>query len=163
MEVQKFELPSGSDIRIVGEQEAQNMKGWRLVAIVVAAQPMQCMETIGGPVYSSNQVWRESSCVRYVLARDPHEVIDALRSEANGLRTAASEAREKAKEMAEQLKRTDLESAELKKDLAGSRAVLKVADATYEKTNVLKRKLENDIGKIRAAIGEIRMKEILGA
>jgi len=167
MEIQKFDLPPGTDVKVVSADEMKYgaSYGWRLLAVVPEVQPVQLTENESGSEgrFMNRLVHRETTKIWYVLARDPHEVIDALRSENAGWRTSGAE-RVKEKEEAE----ANLKAAEKKLALAqGELESVKKNHTTmhqsYIDATTAKRKMENDIAKLRTAIGDIRMKEILGS
>jgi len=89
-----------------------------------------------------------------ILARKQQEI-----AELNNLVSSATENRVAAEEA---VRAAEKRTVALKEEIKSTNEALRVARENYSVSRDLSRKLENDIGKIREAVGSVRMKEILG-
>jgi len=171
MEIQKFDLPPGTEVRLLDEQEMRfSQRGWRLIAVVPIETPLSLSESETSPSgHHQRLVVRPSTVVKYIVARDAHEGMEAARKSEESAQREHDKTREELRLANEKLK-------ELEKALKVSSA-----EATAEKGKVERlfqagldqterhaeqirghRKLEMDFGKLCDALGKIRVREILG-
>lgn len=158
-------------VRICGEDEVNHLcfQGYRLASIIYtdrvefASENTTAMEN----GYQQNKLSVSKALVirvpRFVMVMDrddalaaQRQTIDELRAQVIELRDVALECERSAKKFEQQV--TELESGH---KLLKEKVIAQGAEnRTIRDTN---RKLEEDIAKVRAAVGELKMKEILGA
>jgi len=157
--IEKFDLPPGTVVRICEESDAQYQHGWRLIAIV--PWKGRQLESEQQPNGLMIPVWRDVGSVRYVLAQDENETVAEAQRAALGAqsdlaversdRVAAEAALEQEKKVSAKAI-ADFERAN--QFLIGKTRVLQIAEDA-------KHKMEADISKLRDALGDLRMREIL--
>jgi chromosome segregation ATPase len=99
----------------------------------------------------------------FVMLQDADQALAAKEAERataeRDARRARGEAEEAGRKAAEQAKLAE----KLKRDVDSLDAQFRSRGEEQQRLRETTRKLEADLGKVRAAVGEIRMKEILGA
>lgn len=164
-EPMKFDLPPGTEF-LVCHESAVHQVGYRLVAIIPTEEIVELKkmtyEHRHGVVFATEGQQERMQTVRYLMVRDA----DAVKEE---LRSSLSAARDKYSVAVREASAKDQERRELKRDLAQATSDLDTLqkrvlsdEETIRETARATQRLEDDIGKIRGAVGELKMKEILG-
>jgi hypothetical protein len=166
MDIEKFDLPPGTLVRICEESEAQYQHGWRLIAIVpwkgrVAYDEEKRDER--GSYLRMEKVWVDTESVRYVLAQDVNETVEKALREASVAQEDLRSARGKLEDATDALEREKKVSAKATTDFEHANYFLIEKGQQLQAAEASKQKLEKDISKLRDALGELRMKEILGS
>jgi hypothetical protein len=158
--------------RTCGEHELEQLtqQGWRLVFMYQETYVVPCCDEVPNasrrvqyePQTVRVNTYRNVVTTRFVLKKSDEEVVSGLLEQVKRLR-------ENDAAMNEILAKSETELAEVKKQLAFSQTDVKSAVDRYkaEMTRSLDEqtranKLELDLAKVRAAIGDLKYKEIVG-
>lgn len=156
------------EVRVVGEFELQRVtqEGWVLLAIVTEQQTTSTTEQVpnsgqyGGTIGIQKTMLQ--TITRYVVGRDEESALGAMKAE---VLAAQEKARENSRAL-EDLAASEKKLKESKEQHAAAEGMLdklrEVREGEARQREQAVRKYERDIGKLRAALGDIRMKEILG-
>lgn len=174
-----------AELKLVEAHEVHDLScaGWVLVGLVETTKRMQIAEQI--PAATSGGAWRASRMedrvgyplpegtmeilreeihpvTLFAMRRDPESLLGRLRDgeakftkELQELRDAHAELE---KRCAEQHKELDITKGRLSHADEVARRHVMIADEMRHKCGIM----EQDIGRIRKAVGEMKMKEILG-
>ena len=149
-------------------------RGFSLVAVLYTDELKVAQDYESRPIPDpnnsySNRTETTSKAVSHVLQRPlflmRQEAESALRDVSDELVDAKDKLRESksaAEKATEHAAAMEKDLAKVKSDNAHAESVRKIIDADNATERRRNQKLEGDIGKIRAAVGELRMKEILG-
>lgn len=159
-------------VRVCGEEETYSLSlaGFRLKEIIYTDEVKTLTDSVPHRDSSNTYInsWDKPS--KQVLARVPRFVMvqDKDTSLAEACKLINKLEGELDKRHEDEMKATQ-EASDQKKRADRLDGMLKNANASFDRANKREvdlreknAKLEGDIGKIRAAIGEIRMKEIIG-
>jgi len=164
MDVTKFELPLGTQIKVCEESAVQYQRGWGLIAIVpwqgrVKSDEEQRDER--GNYLRNVAVWRDVESVRYVLTQDPNEAIEQAMREQERAESARSEAEASLGALRLESERTNKKLLLAEAALKNTETEFRAMERKHELALMSKRAMENDIAKLRSELGDKRMREIL--
>ena len=135
-------------------------RGWVILASYMAR------EDLYEQFFENGYQQQRTRCEYKPVVLMGQTIVDTLREENAGLRSRVASLEPNVAELCKLQRDHEL----LQKNCASSEASRKRAEESEQNAqrrmtelSTEKRKMEADIGKLRAAIGEIRMKEILGA
>lgn len=143
---------------------ATRNEGWELVETVVQDSPMSVNRTlvVGNPPYTLSAYDQEVGRItRYLLRRRCDSPVAAARAAIVVAEASAARSALEAKEALEQLARVKERVEALTNDLEYSRKSHQDKNDEIQAEKERNQRLERDIGKIRRALGDLRMKEIL--
>ena len=158
--------------KVVGPLEVENytLQGWRVADIIQEQVVESVFETVPLVLPGQNYTTNASGTKGFLVTKNLFVMVkdgSSLLVEANE-RVVAAEKR--ASDIANQLIEADKKAVEWKKEannLLNAHGVYasenKALSERLESERKLKTKMENDIAKIRQAVGELKMKEILGS
>jgi hypothetical protein len=157
-----------AEVKTVGEDDLPNVtrEGWRLVAIVQEQTYVTAQETqpVGGGQFGTVMASRAMPSItnRYLVGRDETSALaesHRLRMEAEEKRGAAVMELKRHAEAAQAADKLAAQVTDLQDTLQRAEDRETHAARSYQERI---RKYEIDIGKLRAALGDLRMTEILG-
>lgn len=154
---------------VVGEHDVGQYAGWRVVAVLYTDHVERLEETEDQKDAYGNKTGGSTHKTRGVVVSEPRFLI------VQGTDTAIDELTHARDSFHAQLMSADkllieseLKATKLEKELGETKEKLRLRERAEgvltkeaEEIRALRRKLEGDIGKIRTAIGEKQMKEIL--
>jgi len=163
-------------LKIVGDHELAGVtqQGWRLVAIVQEQGYMMACEqvpnpnpTYGGTIGAQRAM--PSLTTRYVVGRDEESALAEVHRTVEMKDKKLAEALQETRELrvkAEGADKVERENSRLAEWLAKAQKDLHEVQAALVRERDLQReklrKYETDLGKVRSALGDLRMAEILG-
>jgi len=154
----------------------ETQRGWKVIGSyqdsvmesVFEQEPLPAgQQPYGGytptPGFVNVQKWKPALVTFFVLMKDAESVIAALNDQLKEACEKSATAHRECDAAQKSLKETETKLENAKNHNQAVDNALKDLRATREKELTTSRKLEVDIGKIRTAIGERQLKEILGA
>lgn len=166
-------MPKHDVVKVVDEMQVEPLTraGWRLEEVLKEqhietfeeSTPIASGSTSGG-TYVSNYTGKKGfvvSKVRYLMKQDGNKALaemDAKLKEAEQISWNAQHGRQDAEKKAEAL---DIEAKQLRNTQENLMGRITAQQDQLNKAQGANRKLESDIAKIRSAVGELKMKEIL--
>jgi uncharacterized membrane protein YqiK len=166
-EIQKFDLPTATACEIAEEGRFRELSacGYRLIAIVPVDRivPISDSGTNEHGQYFNKTRQERVTDAKYVMALDAESAIAKTQAALAAATSRALTAEQRATVLEDETKklRVDLAKAqeEVKRNCGIAEALREGGKAEADR----RRKMEADIGKVRNAVGDIRMKEILGS
>lgn len=144
---------------------ATRNEGWELVETVVQDSPMSVNRTlvVGNPPYTLSAYDQEVGRItRYLLRRRCDSPVAAALARANEATKRADDADRARKKVLDEKHMTDGTIVHLQHEVESGRTYAGTLNDDLKAERERNQRLERDIAKIRKALGEIRMKEILG-
>jgi hypothetical protein len=154
--------------------EAQDLEwhttsGWKLEEVLRETRAEKHMESVPF-MQSGGYVSRESqdkvmavAVTRFLVSRRPDDPLMQKTQEAQHLNDALRNARLEVESAQNNIKAKDKELALAQKSLETANASVESYRTQYYAEQKLKQKMETDIAKVRQAVGELKMKEILAS
>jgi septal ring factor EnvC (AmiA/AmiB activator) len=169
-----FRVCSADDLASLTE-----LNGWKLVERYQESELQRCMEQESHPAapltpqqqsmgmtpfpqVASCERYKPVTVTKFLLRKDEESALAAMASERDYAKTCVSNERAEHEKTRSLLKKTSEERDAAIESGAGYQRMIKASNDRIDEQRATLRKYEEDIAKLRAAIGDLQFKEILG-
>jgi hypothetical protein len=166
-EIQQLDLPVDAITRVVplADVEHCSWSGFRPIAIIPVDEFQSVTDsgTDDQGRFTSKTRQERVATVKILVALDPGSALALRQGKINELTTLVSDAERRASDLRTENEKLTKLVKELTERVDREQARSSASRTLVDEIRANARKMEADLGKVRDAVGQIRMKEILGS